>query len=116
MIDTEQKLIDLVNGTYEKPIIEHNKFGELVVRKNQSVACLFSFRDFTTKENQPPSLHDMFVGHKCLVLNFQYYDSSYHGGGRMETCDNQDLSSIIIELIDTHIGLEKKRYEQISLW
>lgn len=115
MITTEQELIELIRDTYVNPIIEKNKFDNLIVRKTKNVECQFYFKYFN-KDNCGDSVHESFIGHNCLAMGFQYFNDNWHGGGHMDTCDNQDLSSEIIKLIDTHIKLEKKQYEQLSLF
>ena len=113
MINNEQELINLINNTYSNATIEHNKFDELIVKKDNKVECRFYFRYFE-KQNFSNSVAEKFINHNCLSLSFQY--GSSYGGGYMETCDNQDLSNKIIEMIDTHIKLDKRRYEQLSLF
>lgn len=113
MINDEEQLINLVKNTYENPIIEHNRFGELVVRKNKEVECQFYFRYF---DNDNKSACEKFINHNCLALSFFYHERDGYGGSCMHTCDNQDLTDKIIDLIDKHIGLKKKTYEQMSLF
>lgn len=115
MINNEQELIGLINNTYSNAIIEHNKFEELIVRKDKKVECRFSFRYFE-KNNCLNGVADRFINHNCLSMGFQYNNEGCYGGGYMDTCDNQDLSNEIIEIIDTHIKLDKRRYEQLSLF
>ena len=115
MITNEQQLIDLINNTYINPIIEKNKFDEIVVKKDNKIQCEFCFRYFD-KNNYLNSVADKFINHNCLSMHFQYTNGNYYGGGYMDTCDNKDLSNEIIEMIDKHIKLDKKRYEQLTLW
>ena len=113
MITNDNDLTELINKTYDNVIVYRNKFNEICVKVDNQKYCSFYFKHFE-KQNFSNSVAEKFINHNCLSLSFQY--SSSYGGGYMETCDNQDLSNKIIEMIDTHIKLDKRRYEQLSLF
>lgn len=112
MITTERQLIDLLNETYDNPIIEKNRFGKIVI-KGKGVYCEFYFTDITEKDYNAA---EQFLGHRCLSFGFQYQRKDYYGGGYMSVADKTDLSNEIINFIDKYLSLKKKRYEQLSLF
>lgn len=118
-ITTEKDLIELINTTYQNAIIEHDRFGNLIIRKNKEKQCEFYFKSFPIDIKQKDKLCSVcedFIGHTCLSFGFQYFDETYSGGGYMAVADEHDLSNEIINFIDKHLALNKRRYEQLTLF
>lgn len=109
MITNEQDIINLVNKTYADAVIGTNKFGKLIIGKEKEKHCEFSFR----KIGKQAMAADKFLGHLCL--DFGYVDG-YSGRSYLEVADDYDLSQEIIEWIDKHLQLAKKKFEQMKLF
>ena len=102
MILNEQDIVNLINSNYSDAIIGKNKFGDLIVGKENQKHCEFSFKKF----GKQAMVADKFVDHLCLA--FRYVDGNY-GTSYMEVADDHDLSQEIIEWIDKHLQLSKTK-------
>lgn len=109
MITNEQDIINLVNKTYADAIIGKNKFGNLIIGKENQKHCEFYFKKF----GKQAMAADKFVDHLCL--DFGYVDGN-SGQSYLEVADDHDLSQEIIEWIDKHLQLAKKKFEQMKLF
>lgn len=109
MILNEQDIINLVNSNYCDAIIGKNKFGNLIVGKENQKHCEFSFR----KIGKQAMAADKFLDHLCL--SFGYRDGN-SGQSYLEVADCYDLSQEIIEWIDRHLQLSKNKFEQLKLF
>lgn len=101
MLLNENDLINLVKDTYRNIIVEHNRFGNLIVRINKRIWCEFYFKTFplNIREDKTASVHEDFIGHTCLSFGWFCADS---GGGYMEVADKKDLSSKVIDYLPHH--------------
>ena len=104
----EQDIINLVNKTYSDAIIGKNKFGNLIIGKENQKHCVFYFKKF----GKEAMVGNKFVDH--LYLAFGYVDGN-SGQSYTEVADDCDLSQDIIEWIDKHLQLAKKKFEQMKL-
>lgn len=109
MITNEQDIVNLINSNYSDAIIGKNKFGYLIIGKENQKHCEFSFR----KIGKQATAADKFVDHLCLA--FGYVDGN-SGQSYLEVADDHDLSQEIIEWIDKHLQLSKNKFEQMKLF
>lgn len=112
MLKTNEDIIELINKSFVNPIIKIGEWrgGVTVKFKGSTDQCTFAFRTF---EDNDPYCAEWFKGHLCLSFGAEKYHHN-SGLGFMEVADEEDLSSEIIEFIESHLNAQRRKEEEVK--